>query len=364
MIKVRNLKKSFGDTLVLKDVNAEISKGEVISIIGPSGTGKSTFLRCLNLLEVPDSGEIQFQSKDLLADSTDISLVRQKMGMVFQAFNLFEHLTVIHNLTIAPIKLLGMSKSKAHKKAIETLKKVGLTEKADSYPDELSGGQKQRVAIARCLMMNPEVILFDEPTSALDPTMVGEVLSVIKNLAKTGMTMVIVTHEMDFARDVSDRVFYMDQGIIFENGSPEQIFESPLTIEADVFINRIKNFHYSIKSRNYDLYALNAEIVTFAERQFLNKLLIERIELVTEEIIQMYLDNSATVDAELEIAYSGKKKQLQIILNYKGSKHDVFEMSDNAISRKLLESYTDKIEYEYLGDNRIVLFVKLDHIDH
>ena len=224
MIKVSNLKKSYGITPVLTDVNAEISKGEVISVIGPSGTGKSTFLRCLNLLEKPDSGEILFDGENLLSDTTDISRIRQKVGMVFQSFNLFDHLNVMHNLTIAPVKLLGMSKTEASAKAVETLKKVGLAEKANNYPDELSGGQKQRVAIARCLMMNPEVILFDEPTSALDPTMVSEVLSVIRNLAKTGITMIIVTHEMDFARDVSDRVFYMDKGVIFESGSPEQIF--------------------------------------------------------------------------------------------------------------------------------------------
>ena len=226
--------------------------------------------------------------------------------MIIQ-INLFEHLNVMHNLTIAPVKLLGMSKTEASAKAVETLKKVGLAEKANNYPDELSGGQKQRVAIARCLMMNPEVILFDEPTSALDPTMVSEVLSVIRNLAKTGITMIIVTHEMDFARDVSDRVFYMDKGVIFESGSPEQIFESPLTNETDIFVNRIKNLHYNIQSRDYDLYKLNAEIVTFAEKHFISRMLIERFQLLSEEIIQMYLDNSPHIEAELVIAYSEKK---------------------------------------------------------
>ena len=203
MIRVEHLSKKFGSLTVLEDINVEIKKGEVISIIGPSGTGKSTFLRCLNLLEIPTSGKIYIDEVDILDKNTDVPKIRQKMGMVFQSFNLFNHLSVLDNLTIGPIKLLEKKKEDAEKKAIELLKMVGLAEKADSFADELSGGQKQRVAIARCLSMDPEIILFDEPTSALDPTMVSEVLAVIRRLAKEGMTMAIVTHEMDFARDVS-----------------------------------------------------------------------------------------------------------------------------------------------------------------
>ncbi|WP_340123585.1 amino acid ABC transporter ATP-binding protein [Methylobacter svalbardensis] len=227
MIKIEHLSKKFGDLVVLKDITTEIKTGEVVTIIGPSGTGKSTLLRCLNLLEVPSGGSIYINGVDILDKNTDVAQIRQKMNMVFQSFNLFSHLSVLENLTLGPIKLQGISEQEAQAKALELLRLVGLAEKAGNYPDELSGGQQQRVAIARCLAMEPEIILFDEPTSALDPTMIREVLSVIRRLAKEGMTMAIVTHEMDFARDVSNRVLYMDEGIIYEEGPPEQIFENP-----------------------------------------------------------------------------------------------------------------------------------------
>jgi polar amino acid transport system ATP-binding protein len=214
MIKVEHLSKNYGQLCVLKDITTEIQKGEVISIIGPSGTGKSTFLRCLNLLETPSEGRIEIDDLDILKKGADVPKLRRKMGMVFQSFNLYAHLTVLDNLTIGPVKLLHKTKDEAERKAVEILKTVGLAEKTAAFPDVLSGGQKQRVAIARCLVMEPEIILFDEPTSALDPTMVSEVLGVIRRLAKEGMTMAIVTHEMDFARDVSTRVFYMDEGLI------------------------------------------------------------------------------------------------------------------------------------------------------
>lgn len=224
MITVKHLTKTYTDRephfTVLRDINCNIEKGEVISIIGPSGTGKSTFLRCLNLLEHPTSGEIIIDGQNILDKKTDINKIRQKMGMVFQSFNLFDHLSIIDNVTLAPIKILGMDKQSARERALELLQQVGLADKADNFPSSLSGGQKQRVAIARCLSMNPDIILFDEPTSALDPTMVGEVLNVIKQLARKGMTMAIVTHEMKFAQDVSTRVFFMNQGVIYEEGAP------------------------------------------------------------------------------------------------------------------------------------------------
>ena len=212
MITVKNLTKHFGVLVVLRDIKAENNKGEVISVIGPSGTGKSTFLRCLNLLETPTGGTILIDGTPLLDKNTNVPKLRQKMGMVFQSFNLYAHLSVLDNLTIGPVKLLGIKKDKANARAVELLQLVGLAEKAHSFPDELSGGQKQRVAIARCMAMDPEILLFDEPTSALDPTMVSEVLAVIRKLAREGMTMVIVTHEMEFARNISSRVFYMDEG--------------------------------------------------------------------------------------------------------------------------------------------------------
>ena len=239
MISVRHLCKSFNGVAVLKDVNAEIEKGEVISIIGPSGTGKSTFLRCLNRLETPDGGSIVVDGVDVTAPKADLAAVRRRMGMVFQSFNLFGNLTILGNVMAAQCDILGTSKADAQKKAMELLERVGLANKANALPDELSGGQKQRVAIARGLAMDPEILLFDEPTSALDPTMVGEVLAVIKDLAKTGMTMLIVTHEMGFARDVSTRVFYMDQGIVYEDGTPAQVFNAPEKPKTIEFVGRV-----------------------------------------------------------------------------------------------------------------------------
>lgn len=252
MIEIRHLKKVFGDLTVLKDVNATIHKGEIISIIGPSGTGKSTLLRCLNLLEIPTAGEIIVDGKNLLDPHTDVPAVRMKMGMVFQQFNLFPHLTVLENITVSPKKLLKRPAEDAEKRAMELLKMVGLESKAHALPSELSGGQQQRVAIARTLAMDPEVILFDEPTSALDPTMVDEVLSVITDLAKTGITMIIVTHEMRFARNISTRVFYMDEGVIYEDGTPEQIFEAPVQRKTFVFINRINLEEFHLNRNNFD----------------------------------------------------------------------------------------------------------------
>jgi len=239
VIEVVNLHKSFGDLKVLKGVNTKIEKQEVVCVIGASGSGKSTFLRCLNLLEEPDDGEIYIDGVSLLEHKKDINRLRQKVGMVFQQFNLFPHMTVMENITLAPIKLKGMRKNEAEEKAMELLHKVGLPDKNDQYPNHLSGGQKQRVAIARALAMDPEIMLFDEPTSALDPEMVGEVLNVMKQLANEGMTMVVVTHEMGFAREVGDRIMFMDEGIIFEEGPPEQIFKNPQKERTREFLGKV-----------------------------------------------------------------------------------------------------------------------------
>lgn len=239
MIRVNNLHKSFEKNEVLKGINQHIEKGEVVVVIGPSGSGKSTFLRCLNLLEVPTSGEIIFEGKNITDKKVDINKIREKMGMVFQQFNLFPHKTVLDNLTIAPIKVKGVSKADAEKKAKELLDRVGLLNKADAYPSSLSGGQKQRIAIARALAMDPDVMLFDEPTSALDPEMVGEVLNVMKELAKEGMTMVVVTHEMGFAREVGDRILFMDKGNIMEEGTPEEIFSNPKNPRTIDFLSKV-----------------------------------------------------------------------------------------------------------------------------
>ena len=239
MITVKNLKKNFGDLTVLKGIDVTIEKGECVVVIGPSGSGKSTFLRCLNRLEEPDGGEIDIEGTDLLSPHTDINEMRQRIGMVFQHFNLFPHKTILENVTLAPIKLKKMPQKEAEDAALDLLRRVGIEDKASVYPSTLSGGQKQRVAIARSLAMNPQVMLFDEPTSALDPEMVGEVLDVMKNLAKEGMTMVVVTHEMGFAKEVANRVLFMADGVILEEGTPEEIFEHPQHVRTKAFIKAI-----------------------------------------------------------------------------------------------------------------------------
>ena len=239
LISVKKLEKAFDKVEVLKGVDLDIKKGEVVVIIGPSGCGKSTFLRTLNLLEDPTGGQIFFEGVDITDPKTDINLHRQKIGMVFQQFNLFPHMTVLKNMTIAPMKLLKLSKEEAEKRALELLNRVGLKDRANSYPSQLSGGQKQRVAIVRALCMQPEVMLFDEPTSALDPEMVGEVLEVMKSLAEDGMTMAVVTHEMGFAREVADRVLFIDQGIIMEQGSPDEIFSNPKSPRLKDFLSKV-----------------------------------------------------------------------------------------------------------------------------
>ena len=239
MITIKNLKKTFGELDVLCGIDEHIEKGEVVVVIGPSGSGKSTFLRCLNLLETPTEGEIFIDNEKINDPKVDVNKIRQKMGMVFQHFNLFPHLTILKNITLAPTLVKKKSKQEAKEKAMELLGKVGLADKADAYPSQLSGGQKQRVAIARALAMEPEIMLFDEPTSALDPEMVGEVLDVMKSLAKSGMTMVVVTHEMGFAREVGTRVLFMDQGIVMESGKPAEVFENPQNERTQKFLRSV-----------------------------------------------------------------------------------------------------------------------------
>lgn len=239
MINIINLNKKFGDLHVLKDINQTIQEGEVVVVIGPSGSGKSTFLRCLNLLEEPTSGEIILEGVSITDKNNDVNRQREKMGMVFQQFNLFPHKTVLENITLAPIQVKGLTKEEADRKAMSLLKRIGLEEKANTYPNQLSGGQKQRIAIIRALAMEPDVMLFDEPTSALDPEMVGEVLEVMKELARDGMTMVVVTHEMGFAKEVGSRVIFMDEGRIMEEGPPKDLFENPRNPRTQDFLRKI-----------------------------------------------------------------------------------------------------------------------------
>lgn len=239
MIEVRNLKKSFGKNQVLKGIDVDIHKGEVVVVIGPSGSGKSTFLRCLNLLEIPNEGSIVIEGEEITGRKANVNKIRQKMGMVFQQFNLFSNMNIMRNMCVAPMTVKKTPKDQAEKRALELLQRVGLEEKAESYPQQLSGGQKQRVAIARALAMDPDIMLFDEPTSALDPEMVGEVLAVMKELAASGMTMVIVTHEMGFAREVGDRVLFIDEGVIIEENTPKELFENPQNPRTKDFLSKV-----------------------------------------------------------------------------------------------------------------------------
>ena len=366
MISITNFSKSYADHEVLRDINVQINQGEVISIIGPSGSGKSTFLRCLNLLEQPSSGQIKIDDIDLLAKNCDITKMRQKMNMVFQSFNLFAHLSTLENLTIGPIKLRGMCPQLAEDKARQTLKLVGLAEKADSYPDELSGGQKQRVAIARCLAMEPEIILFDEPTSALDPTMISEVLSVIRRLAHQGITMLIVTHEMDFAQDVSNRVFYMDEGTIYEQGTPQQIFENPQKDKTKKFIHRIRDFKYQITSADYDLYAMNAKIESFCEKHHFSVAISRKILLLTEEVLQLFQPYLADMPLQTTIAYSEKHNTIQLFFSCSGKEINPLDTDivPDEIGLMLIENLADSIENNFDGHkNTLTMMLKMDHSD-
>lgn len=353
MIKIRHISKVFGDLVVLKDISVDIQKGEIISIIGPSGTGKSTFLRCLNLLETPSGGSIFIDNVPLLDKSTNVPKLRRKMGMVFQSFNLYAHLSVLDNLIIGPTKLLGKNKNDAITKAMELLHLVGMAEKADYFPDELSGGQKQRVAIARCLAMEPEILLFDEPTSALDPTMVSEVLAVIRRLASKGMTMVIVTHEMEFARNISDRVFYMDEGLIYEEGTPQQIFENPQKEKTQTFINRIRSFRYHISSKNYDLYAMNAEIESFCNKHMLSQRVSGHVILLAEEVLGLQSDFS---DITLSLFYSEKDGNIKFVSeNTSPPLNPMAEgVQEDDIGIKLIKSRCESIQYKHKNGKNIL----------
>ena len=362
MISVRHLSKRYGDLWVLKDINAEIAKGEVISIIGPSGTGKSTFLRCLNLLERPSGGSIIIDGADILARGTDEPALRRKMGMVFQAFNLYAHLTVLENLLLGPVKLLKKAPEEAKTKAFALLSLVGLGEKADNFPDELSGGQKQRVAIARCLAMDPEIILFDEPTSALDPTMVSEVLAVIRRLAREGMTMAIVTHEMDFARSVSSRIFYMDEGLIYEEGTPAEIFESPQKEKTRLFIQRIRTLTEKIASKSFDLYKLNARIEMFCAKHTVEKKTVNTILLAVEEVLlQMLLPQQAgEPDIDLRLEFSEKSGEFQLLFDYSGPAEDPFDetLAVNDLSRRLVKRMAKTCSHNFAdGKNHLSLTI-------
>lgn len=361
MISVKNLSKRFGDLVVLSDVSAEIQKGEVISIIGPSGTGKSTFLRCINLLEQPSGGEINILGENILAPNANIYKMRQRMGMVFQSFNLFSHLMTIENVMLGPVNLLKMNRQDAYEDAMRLLTMVGLGTKELSYPDELSGGQKQRVAIARCLAMKPDIVLFDEPTSALDPTMVSEVLSVIRRLAGEGLTMMIVTHEMKFAKDVSSRVFYMDDGIIYEEGTPEQIFNHPKKEKTRAFIHKIRTYQFEIQSAAFDLYGLNTKLEEFCRRQMLTPKQIHSIQLVIEElVIEKLVPHQPPNAISIVIALNCSEENgtVELTFTYGGSCYNPLTEDESDLSMMIVSNLSQKVDYTYEGtENRLNLLM-------
>ncbi len=359
VITISHLKKVFPNITPLEDVNAVISKGEVISIIGPSGTGKSTLLRCLNRLETPTDGQIDVLGHTITgAKPSELSAVRRRMGMVFQSFNLFSHLTVIENIMLGPVELLGCPRQQAYERGMRLLNSVGLAEKALNYPDELSGGQKQRVAIARTLGMQPEIVLFDEPTSALDPTMVGEVLAVIRSLAGQGLTMLIVTHEMKFARDVSTRVFYMDSGVIYEQGTPEQVFEHPKTDRCRAFVQRLKTFHLDIASKEFDFIGTAADIDLFARRQLLGAKQSLKYQQIFEELCVTSILPSLPDDAcslSFDALCSEDGGECEAIIRWKGEAFDPLTQGDE-LSTALALSRTKSSAYDYAdGVNTVTI---------
>ena len=354
LIKIEHLKKVYPNITPIEDLNAEIYRGDVISIIGPSGTGKSTFLRCMNRLEEPSGGRIIVDGEDICASGVNISLIRRKMGMVFQSFNLFDNLNIIENLMAAPVKLLKMSRQEAYDKGMELLRRVGLAQKALNFPDELSGGQKQRAAIARAVAMKPEILLFDEPTSALDPTMVGEVLSVIRSLAKEHMTMMIVTHEMKFAHDVSNRVFFMEERGIYEEGTPQQIFSDPKKEKTRAFIKRLKVLDLVIENKDFDLAGTFTEIEKFGLDNLINRKSISDLELCFEEmIVNQLMKMDAVFPISVTIEYSEQESSSLMNVKYEGSSFSPFTDGDE-LSARIVKRISKSFEHKYLGGVNIV----------
>ena len=353
MISIRHLAKAYGDSHVLSDVSCDIAQGDVVSVIGPSGTGKSTLLRCINLLERPTSGQIIIDGEDVLGPDADVTALRKKVGMVFQSFNLFSHLTVIENLMMAPCDLLGMGRTDAYRRAMSLLAEVGLPDKRLSYPDELSGGQRQRVAIARTLMMDPDTILFDEPTSALDPTMVGEVKAVIRDLAHTRKTLIIVTHELEFARSISSRVLYMDQGVIYEEGSPEDVFEHPRRERTRQFVMRLKVLELRLEGSLIDLPSAFGAIEAYCVRNQVPKSLQGHMELAFEELcVETLLARIAEPLIGVTIEYDERQRSAVMVVRFNAGPEAVTEEGDGGdlLSFQVLSTVVSERRVEALGD--------------
>ncbi len=352
MIEIKHLRKVFDDdTIPLKDIDITINDGDVISIIGPSGTGKSTLLRCINMLTEPTSGSIIVDGTDITERGCNLNEIRKKMGMVFQSFNLFGHLTIIENIMNPQITLLGRSRQEAYDKAMYLLQQVGLASKVFAYPDELSGGQQQRIAIARTLAMDPDIILFDEPTSALDPSMIGEVQSVIKMLAKSGRTMMIVTHEMDFARKISNRIIFMYDGYVLEDGSPKQIFEHPKNEITKKFIQRLSSLTYRIQSSDFDIEAMNEELQGYGEKLLIEAERLSKLSLAFEEICMNNIAICDDPDILVKVEYSEKMDILSMMISYKGEVFDVHASASKLFQDLLAEPTTEVRQYDSPDDS-------------
>ena len=350
LIEVKGLKKSFGKLDVLKGIDLTVEQGERIAIIGGSGCGKSVFLRSLCLLEQPNAGQILIDGKDITAaKGGQVDEIRHSMGMVFQKFHLFSEMDVMDNLCLAPTRILKMPREEAEKKAMELLDQVGLAPRAHAWPTVLSGGQQQRIAICRCLMMEPKVLLFDEPTSALDPTMVGEVLAVIRMLAKRDMSMLIVTHEMNFAREVANRVLFFADGGIYEQGTPAEIFDAPKREKTIAFINKIKYFSYEITQRRFDLMQLQGGIQNFGEKYGLDQKHAYRLQICCEELIYELLDHCypgrQDVDLKLTISHAEADGSTQIDLSCGGAAYNPFEQDENGLGVTILKNMATRLDY-------------------
>ncbi|MBE5846405.1 MAG: amino acid ABC transporter ATP-binding protein [Lachnospiraceae bacterium] len=347
MIRIEHLQKTYPGVTPLVDVNATIDDGNVIAVIGPSGTGKSTLLRCINLLERPSGGDIWLDETKITDPKCDMESVRRRIGMVFQSFNLFPHLTVIGNIMLAQVDILKRSRQEAYDRGMELLQMVGLSKKAYSYPEELSGGQKQRIAIARTLAMDPDVLLLDEPTSALDPTMVGEVQAVISELAKSGRTMMIVTHEMEFARAVANRVFYMDEGVIYEDGTPEEIFEDPKKELTRRFVRKLKVFEAVIEKRRHDFVEFGAQLDRYLQKNDAPPAVKYRIRLAIEELVQqILLPHYKEPFIRIRAAYEKQNRTCSLVVTYKGEPFDIGD-TDNTLSLSILQSTSAELKYAF-----------------
>lgn len=358
LIEVKGLKKSFGSLDVLKGIDLTVEQGERIAIIGGSGCGKSVFLRSLCMLEKPDAGQVTIAGQEITARGAKVDEIRRSMGMVFQKFHLFSEMNVMDNLCLAPVRLKGMKRADAEKKAVDLLEQVGLASRAHAWPTVLSGGQQQRIAICRCLMMEPKVLLFDEPTSALDPTMVGEVLAVIRMLAKRDMSMLIVTHEMNFAKEVANRVLFFADGVIYEQGTPAEIFDHPQREKTIDFINKIKYFSFEIDRRDFDLMQLQGGIQIFGEKYGMEFWYIYRLQICCEELIYEMMNHcypaENAVDMKLDISYAEANHATDIVIACGGKPYNPFAQEEDGLGVTILKKMAIRMDYQLINDvNRI-----------